>query len=361
MKKEEHFKLLTFYKFVDVENPEKEVTDHLEFCTGIGMKWRVYIGNEWISSTVTGNVGQIKAYKLYLNNHELWKDIPDLDIKASDVDGHQFPRMQVKYREEIVVLGQKYTKDEVEAAGNRMSIDELKNMIDNEDPDSYVILDMRNNHEYQLGHFKWAVPANTPTFRELEKQIDSYKEEFGDKKIISYCTGGIRCEKSTVMLQRAGLKNTYQLDGGVVKYINTYNDGNWLGNLYVFDDRVSQHVGDESTHTTIGECLYSGKKTDTCENCRYSPCNARIIVDSEEYERHMWFCSSECAQSCLENGLVKDMEFDSMNYKRERIKMKEYPELQDEILKKIRTHLNEKLEWVEFNHKDTQKEDFIMD
>ena len=361
MKKEEHFKLLTFYKFVDVENPTEEVTDHLEFCTNIGMKWRVYIGNEWISSTVTGNAGQIKAYKLYLNNHSLWKDIPDLDIKASDVDGHQFPRMQVKYREEIVVLGQKYTKDEVEAAGNRMSIDELKNMIDNEDPDSYVILDMRNNHEYQLGHFKWAVPANTPTFRELEKQIDSYKEEFGDKKIISYCTGGIRCEKSTVMLQRAGLKNTYQLDGGVVKYINTYNDGNWLGNLYVFDDRVSQHVGDKNTHTTIGECLYSGKKTDTCENCRYSPCNARIIVDSEEYERHMWFCSSECAQSSLENGLVKDMEFDSMNYKKERIKMKEHPELQDEILKKIRTHLNEKLEWVEFNHKETQKEDFIMD
>ncbi len=75
--------------------------------------------------------------------------------------------------------------------------------------------------------------------------------------IISYCTGGIRCEKSTVMLQKAGLKNTYQLDGGVVKYINTFDDGNWLGNLYVFDDRVSQQVGSKETHTTIGECIYS--------------------------------------------------------------------------------------------------------
>ncbi len=72
---------------------------------------------------------------------------------------------------------------------------------------------MRNNHEYKLGHFKNAIPANTMNFRELENEIEDYKKQFGEKKVISYCTGGIRCEKSTVMLQKAGLKNTYQLDG----------------------------------------------------------------------------------------------------------------------------------------------------
>jgi UPF0176 protein len=121
------------------------------------------------------------------------------------------------------------------------------------------------------------------------------------------------------MMQKAGLTNTYQLDGGVVKYINTFNDGNWEGNLYVFDDRVSQKVGDEKTHITIGECIYSGKKTDNCENCRYSPCNARIIADLEEYRNHAGFCSRECADKALSDTLVRtDIRMDRINYKQER-------------------------------------------
>ncbi len=362
MKYEQEFTLLTFYKFVDVQNPEQETLEHLEFTTDIGMKGRVYIGTEGISSTVTGNKGQIQAYKLYLHNHPLWNNIPDLDIKASLVDAHKFPRMQVKVRDEIVGLGKKFTSLEIESAGNRMQIEEFKEILDEGKMDDYIILDMRNNHEYNLGHFKNAIPANTLTFRELEDKVEEYKKEFGDKKVISYCTGGIRCEKSTVMLQRAGLKNTYQLDGWVVKYINTYNDGNWLGNLYVFDDRVSQKVWDDNTHTTIWECLYTGNKTDNCENCRLSSCNARIIVDRNEYLKHAWFCSQECADLALETLMVKnDISMDSMNYKNKRGIIKSHPELTDKIQNEIRKHLQKQLNWVVFNHKNSQKEDFVID
>jgi UPF0176 protein len=94
-----------------------------------------------------------------------------------------------------------------------MSVEDFKELLDSGNAEDYVVLDMRNDHEYRLGHFKNAVRANTMSFRDLEDQIEEYKKEFGEKKIISYCTGGIRCEKSTVMMQRAGLKNTYQLDG----------------------------------------------------------------------------------------------------------------------------------------------------
>ncbi|MDP5038832.1 MAG: rhodanese-like domain-containing protein, partial [Candidatus Gracilibacteria bacterium] len=270
-------------------------------------------------------------------------------------------RMAVKYREEIVALGKKYSKDEIKSAGNRMSIEEFKYLLDNGNIDDYIVLDMRNNHEYKLGHFKNAIPANTMTFRELENEIENYKKQFGDKKVISYCTGGIRCEKSTVMLQKAGLKNTYQLDGGVVKYINTYNDGNWLGNLYVFDDRVSDFVGDENTHTTIGECVYSGKKTDNCENCRYSHCNARLITDKKEYKEHFGFCSLECAQNAIKTGHVKHIDFDKMQYKQKRAIIKNHPEKEEEIMNEIKTHLEENLLGVEFNHELSQKEDCIID
>lgn len=356
------YTLLTFYKFIEVRDPKKECEEHLKFTDGIGMKGRIYIGQEWISSTVTGNEWQLLAYKLYLENHPLWKWITDIDNKSSQVDGHKFPRMQVKVRDEIVVLGQKYSAEEIERAGNRMSIEEFKDLMDNGDPNDYVILDMRNNHEYKLGHFKNAIKANTLSFRGLENEIEDYKKQFWDKKIISYCTGWIRCEKSTVMLQKAGLTNTYQLDGGVVKYINSYNDGNWLGNLYVFDDRVSQQVGDESTHTTIGECIFSGKKTDNCENCRLSSCNARIIADFDQYHDHGWFCSQECANNAVETLLVKtDRRIDPTDYKHLRGQIKRYPEKTEEFETTMRKSLKKNIGNATFNHSKSQKEDFIMD
>ncbi len=359
--RKEKFTLLTFYKFVDVENPEQEVHDHLIFCQDIGMKGRVYIGTEGISSTVTGNEGQIKAYKLYLDAHPLFNNPPDLDVKSTPVDGHKFPRMSVKHREEIVSLGKKYSKEEIEQAGNRMSIEEFKELLDTGNIDDYIVLDMRNNHEYQLGHFKNAIPANTLTFKELEEEIENYKQQFGDKKVISYCTWGIRCEKSTVMLQKAGLKNTYQLDGWVVKYINTYNDGNWKGNLYVFDDRVSCQVGDEHTHETIGKCLYTEELTDHCENCRSSTCNARIITTPQAYKKHFGFCSEECYLTARQDLLIKNASFDSMDYKNMRLQMKLHPEKRDEIITKIQNHLDTNLAKVEFKYKESQKEDFIID
>ena len=125
----------------------------------------------------------------------------------------------------------------------------------------------------------------------------------------------------------------------MVKYINTYNDGNWLGNLYVFDDRVSDFVGDEDTHTTIGECIYSGKKTDNCENCRYSHCNARLIADKEEYKKHFGFCSQECADKARSSGYVKKVDFDTFDYKNERARMKVKPELEERVMGKIDEYL----------------------
>ena len=362
MKHEEQFTLLTFYKFVSVQDPEQEVLDHLTFTKDIGMKGRIYIWEEGISSTVTGNQGQIKAYKLYLEAHPLWTGIDDIDIKSSQVERHLFPRMQVKVKNEIVGLGVKYTPEEIESAGNRMPVEEFKQILDSGNMDDYIVLDMRNNHEYNLGHFKNAIPADTLTFKELENKIEDYKKEFGDKKVISYCTGGIRCEKSTVMMQRAGLTNTYQLDGWVAKYINSYDDGNWLGNLYVFDDRVSQKVGSESTHTTIGECIYSWKKTNNCENCRLSSCNARIIANRDEYLAHAGFCSAECANSGIETCIIRtDLAMDPMQYKQKRGVIKRYPNLQEQVETEMRSHLQKQLKGVEFNHAVSQKEDFIID
>lgn len=201
------------------------------------------------------------------------------------------------------------TAEEVQKYKKELTPEEFKRIVDEGD-ENYLILDMRNDYEYRLGHFKGAISAGTVNFREVPQLLERYKEKAQGKKIIWYCTGGIRCEKAAVLANKSGIADIYAIEGGVVKYVNKYNDGNWLGNLYTFDGRVSTYVGDEKTHTTIGACLHSGVLTDNCDNCRYTPCNARMIVDPKEHKQHLGFCSQECFEKAQKDLLIKDVEWD---------------------------------------------------
>ena len=311
------YELLTFYKFVDL--PPRLLPllaqEHLDFCRDIGLRGRVYLGREGISATVSGNRGQTHAYRLYLQASPYFHDIADIDSKASPVDGHQFPRMSVKLREEIVALGHRVTAAEVERFRREISPGEFKAILDGPERENYLILDMRNDYEYRLGHFKHALPAGTVNFREVPALLERYRQQAAGKKIIWYCTGGIRCEKAAVLANQLGAGEFYALQGGVVKYVNQFNDGNWLGNLYTFDDRVSTPVGDEHTHRTIGRCCYSDQPSDHCENCRHAPCNAHLIARPREYRRHGGFCSTACYAAAQEDGLVRAVAWDDFDYR----------------------------------------------
>ncbi|MFZ2337726.1 MAG: hypothetical protein WAW59_06185 [Patescibacteria group bacterium] len=173
------YELLTFYKFVDIPESELDALaqEHLDFCRDIGLKGRVYIGTEGISSTVTGNLGQCRAYRSFLQESPYFRDIPDIDTKATPVDGHEFPRMSVKIRNEIVALGVKVTADEVQKYHKEVTPEEFKSILESDKKDDYLILDMRNDYEYRLGHFKNAIPAGTVNFREVPKLLEKYGEQ----------------------------------------------------------------------------------------------------------------------------------------------------------------------------------------
>jgi UPF0176 protein len=356
------YQLLTFYKFVDI--PESELDslaqDHLDFTRDIGLRWRVYIGTEGISSTVTGNMWQCWSYREYLQKSKYFSDISDIDAKSTPVDDHEFPRMSVKIRNEIVTLGEKVTAEEVKKYHKEIKIEEFKQVLE-DNPEDYAILDMRNDYEYRLGHFKWAIRAGTDNFREVPKLLKRYKREFAGKKVVFYCTWGIRCEKASVIMNKAGMEDLYSLEWGVVKYVNTYNDGNWIGNLYTFDGRVSTQVGDDATHTTIGECLYTWEKTDNCENCRYAPCNARLICTEKSYKRHMGFCSRECYEKAWGDGLVKVVSWDKLDYLTLGRIWRADPSRQDEILAAIQKNLDSKLTHIEWKYEKSQKEEEIVE
>ncbi len=367
------FELLTFYHFVDIPENELETVcaEHLQFCSDIWLKGRIYIGTEGISSTVSGNLGQCKSYRMYLESTKYFKNIADIEPKSTLVPGHQFPKLTVKIRNEIVVLWEKVTEIEVKKYRKELTPDEFKKILDEGRTDDYVILDMRNDYEYRLGHFKWAIPAGTVNFREVPELLERYRDKAKGKKIIWYCTGGIRCEKAAVLANKAGIEDVYAIEGGVVQYVNTHNDGNWLGNLYTFDDRVSTFVGDENTHTTIGTCLHTGQLTDHCDNCRYTECNARMIVDFSEHKKHMWFCSQECFDKALETLLIKDVDWDQLKmtndewrmtngrfytYKELRSLIKSWKMTFAEVQDIITKHLQKKLWETTFRHRESQKE-----
>ena len=350
------YKLLTFYKFVDISTPMEQVAIHKIFCEDIGIKGRIYIGEEGISATMTCNEGQLAAYKFFIAQNEYFNDLLDeIDAKITQVDRHQFDKMIVKYRAEIVALGKKVSATQIQQADKQISIEELKRIIEEDDKER-AILDMRNDYERELGHFKGALPAGTVNFREVQDLIKKYKEKLKDKKVVMYCTWGIRCEKLSTLLHEEGVDNFYGLEGGVVNYTNTFNDGNWLGNLYTFDGRVSCPIGDDKTHQAIADCIYTWEKTDHCENCRYSPCNARIICNPKVYRKHFWFCSQDCVSKAQQDLLIKNADRDPIDYKSLRGIIKQDPTQKEAIKNQMKNWVKKHLLHTKFRHQESQKE-----
>jgi UPF0176 protein len=357
MPKKIDYILLTFYHFCDISDLQTELKEHRQFLEDIGVKWRIYIWTEWISSTVTGRAGQVSAYQLYLKSKPYFADIADIDVKATAVEWHSFDKLIIRIREEIVSVWKVVTPEQVRNSYKKIPVEKVKEIIDTNDPE-YVFLDMRNSYEYKVWHFKWAIDAGTVNFKEMQEMIKDYPEKFKGKKVIMYCTWGVRCEKLSVLCDEVGMDNMYAVDGWVVKYVNTYNDWNWLGNLYTFDGRVSTFVWDENSHTTIGECIFSWEKTDNCVNCRHSPCNARIIADPKHYRRHLWFCSQECFDGAQQDLFVKPINRDPFDYKQLRTDIKKNPELESGVKETVTIWYRKNIR-EPYNHKTSQKEDIV--
>lgn len=367
--------LLTFYHFIDIPDLHEHIKEHLMITKDIGMKWRIYLWPEWISATLTGNPWQISAYRLYLSSKPYYQWVKDIDIKATPVKEYYFDRMIVKYRDEIVALNYPVTPAEVSKYKQEVGVEQVKTLIDHREQkwvyqidhqsfegrpcDHVVLLDMRNSYEYKLGHYKYAVPSWTVNFRDMHKLITDYKKRFEGKKVIMYCTWGIRCEKLAVMLHKHWLQNFFSIDGGIVKYANTYNDGNWLWNLYTFDGRISTFIGDKQTHTTIGRCIYSSELTDHIENCRYSSCNARIICAPSAYRMYLWFCSKECCDHAIKTLRVKNVKRDKRDYQRIRDDIKKHPESLWEYQTIIGNFYQSRLSDTTWSHLTSQKEEYI--
>ena len=240
------------------------------------MTGRIIISEHGINSTVGGDIAAVKRYVRGTRAYPAFKDA---DIKWSDGAGDDFPRLSVKVRPEIVTFG---APDEVHVddsgvigGGAHLTPDALHQLVA-ERGDDVVFFDGRNAIEAQIGRFRGAVVPPTQTTRDFLDVIDRGDyDHLKDKPVVTYCTGGVRCEVLSVLMRNRGFGEVYQLDGGIVRYGEQFgDDGLWEGSLYVFDKRMSVDFSDHAK--VIGHCTRCGAATKNVAN--YPDADGRDLV-----------------------------------------------------------------------------------
>lgn len=293
MRDSENYPVILFYKYVDIADPALLVAEQKQLCLNLGLKGRVLIAREGINGTLAGLPEPIDRYVQELRADSRFADI---EIKVSPGAPDTFPRLTIKVRPEIVTLGA--GEDLRPDLDNHLSPEEWKKAIE-EDPD-IVLLDVRNRYESAAGKFENAIACDIENFRDLPDYLPRL-EELKDRKVLMYCTGGIRCEKASALLRSRGFKEVYQLHGGIMTYQQEFGNEHWLGECFVFDKRMTVRV-DENLRQ-IGACAHTGRPSARFVNCANEHCHQLFILAEEAEQENPDF--TLCPQ-CLERGLTRE-------------------------------------------------------
>ena len=271
-------KILLYYKFTPIADPQSVMLWQKTLTDSLNFRGRILVSTQGINGTVGGEINDLKTYIKETKKYSGFKDIM---FKWSDGSREDFPRMSVKVRKELVGFQapDEVCVDEtgVVGGGRHIRPSELHELIE-QYGDDVVFFDGRNELEAKVGKFKNAIVPNTNTSRDFIAELESDKyDAIKDKKVVTYCTGGIRCEVISAMMKRRGFKDVYQIDGGIVKYGESYgDDGLWEGSLRVFDNRMAMNFSDHAK--TIGECTHCASKTSNFENCALAECNDLVLI-----------------------------------------------------------------------------------
>lgn len=285
----QEYRVLLYYKYVQIENAEETANEHRQFCNDLGLKGRIIIAAEGINGTVSGTVEQTNAYMQYMEAHPLFSGTI---FKIDEASEHAFKKMKVRFRNELVTLRLEDDINPHVLTGKHLKPKEFFEQMQKEDT---VVIDARNDYEYDLGHFRGAVRPDILNFRDLPQWIRENKEQFEGKKILTYCTGGIRCEKFSGWMLQEGFEDVSQLDGGIVTYGKDpeVQGDLWDGQLYVFDERISVPVN-QKEHVVVGKDYYTGEPCERYVNCANPECNRKILCSEENEHKHLRSCSHEC-------------------------------------------------------------------
>ena len=278
-------KIVLFYVFTPLADPEAVRLWQLTLARACNVTGRIIVSEQGINATVGGDIQDVKAYVRALREYAPFKHA---DVKWSDGVGNDFPRLSVKVRPELVTFNAPdtvtVTANGVVGGGTHLSPREVNELVAQRD--DVVFFDGRNELEARIGRFRDAVVPQTGTTRDFVAELDSGAyDHLKDRPVVTYCTGGIRCEVLSVLLRNRGFRDVYQLDGGIVRYGEAYgNEGLWDGYLYVFDRRM--HVEFSPDARSLGRCAQCHEPTPRYVNCADPQCRRQFL----------------CCESCTASG-----------------------------------------------------------
>ena len=221
------------YKFERLDSLDTLIPKFQDKCDELKLKGSVYLSPRGINFSISGTEENIEKYIKFMENDSRFLNIP---LKRTYSETQPFRRMKVRLKKEIISLGRDDI-DPIELTGEYVSPQELLSMYENNE--DVVVLDTRNEYETRVGLFENAVDLQLDTFRDFPKAIEQLPEEYKEKQIVMYCTGGIRCEKASAVMLKAGFTNVKQLEGGVLDYFKETGGKYWNGDCFVFDERVA--------------------------------------------------------------------------------------------------------------------------
>ena len=292
-----NYQVLAYYLLTPIEAPHEEVQRHQDFFQTRDLMGRIYISEQGINGQMSGSLPHTEEYMQWLRSDARFSNI---SFKIHPTPEQVFPKKTIKYRKQLVAMDREVDLTE---RGEHVSAARWKEMLEEKDEDT-MVLDVRNDYEWKVGHFAGAELPPLEAFREFPAYAKQLKESRDPKKtkVMMYCTGGIRCEFYSAALKQEGFEQVYQLNGGVIQYGQEEGNTHWKGKLFVFDDRLVVPLSGEGAEP-ISECSYCGEPVDAYINCANMDCNALFLSCPKCTEAHQGCCSA----NCLSTGRVRPL------------------------------------------------------
>jgi UPF0176 protein len=283
---------LSFYAYAKIQDPKKFRDDLFLAWNKLDALGRIYVATEGINAQMSIPEENLETFRATLEVYDFMKGIRLNE--AVEHDDHSFLKLTIKVRDKIVADGLHDDTFDVTNIGIHLKAKEFNEILD--DPNT-IVVDFRNHYESEVGHFKGAITPDVETFREslpiINEQLQKHKE---DKKLVMYCTGGIRCEKASAYFKHQGFKNVYQLEGGIINYAKQIEaedlESKFIGKNFVFDNRLGERITDD----IISQCHQCGKPCDNHTNCENDGCHL-LFIQCDECKAAMENC---CSAECLE-------------------------------------------------------------
>lgn len=284
-------KTISFYKYHYLDDPQEFRDSIYHDWFGLNCFGRIYVAREGINAQMSVPEHHFDEFLRTLDKYEILREIP---IKyAVEDNGKSFYKLTIKVRPRLVADGLDEGTYDVTNVGKHLSGLEFHELAEREDT---VIVDMRNYYESEIGHFKGAICPEADTFREELEIVTDLLHDKKDKKILLYCTGGIRCEKASAYLRHQGFDDVNQLHGGILEYARQIKAANlpskFIGKNFVFDERLGENVNGE----VIARCHQCGQPCDTHTNCRNNSCHLLFIQCPDCAQTFNGCCTPECSE-----------------------------------------------------------------